>query len=88
MHGTNVNHILPYLIPSTYSGVTKVELYVDGGLVASDTSSPYNFVWDSAGVANGPHTLITKAYDQANNVGTSTSVTVTVNNVASVDTAP
>jgi uncharacterized repeat protein (TIGR02543 family) len=62
-------------------GVTKVELYIDGSLFATDTSSPYLFSWNTSSVSNSQHTLYTKAYDAANNVGTSNTITVTVNNI-------
>jgi hypothetical protein len=61
-------------------GVTRVELYVDGTLKATDTSTPYNFAWDTTTAANGSHSLLTKAYDAAGNVGTSSAVGVTVSN--------
>jgi hypothetical protein len=65
-------------------GVTRVELYVDGVQVTpADTSAPYEWSWNTTGVANGTRTLVTKAYDAANNIGTSAPVTVTVNNVSS-----
>ncbi len=59
--------------------VTKVEFYVDGNLVSTDTASPYAASWNTAGLtANSAHTLLVKAYDAANNVGTSTvNVTIT-----------
>jgi subtilisin family serine protease len=63
-------------------GVTRVELYVDGGLLGTDTSSPYQFSWNTASVANGSHSLQTRAYDAAGNVGSSAVVTVTVSNSA------
>jgi len=69
-------------------GVTKVELYVDGTLSNSDTTSPYTFTWNTATASNGSHTLSTKAYDALNNAGTSTSVTVTVSNTFVDTTAP
>ena len=69
-------------------GVTKVELYVDGTLKATDTSSPYSSTLDSTTLANGSHSLVAKAYDAANNIGTSTSVTFSINNATSGDTTP
>jgi hypothetical protein len=68
-------------------GVTKVELYVNGALYAADTASPYQFTWDTTLLANGSVTLQTKAYDAANNLGQSATVTVTVNNDAIAPTA-
>jgi beta-lactamase superfamily II metal-dependent hydrolase len=61
-------------------GVTKVEFYLDGVLKTTDTSSPYSWSWDTTGSGNGSHSLTTKAYDAAGNVGTSTAVSTTVNN--------
>jgi hypothetical protein len=63
-------------------GVTRVEFFVDGTLASTDTTSPYDFSWDTAGASNGSHTLMAKAYDAAGNVGTSATVSVTVNNSA------
>ena len=61
-------------------GVTKVEFWLDGALRTTDTSSPYSWSWDTTAFANSAHSLVTKAYDAAGNVGTSSTVTVTVNN--------
>jgi hypothetical protein len=59
-------------------GVTKVEFWLDGALRSHDVSAPYAWSWDTTTATNGAHTLVTKAYDAANNVGTSTTVNVTV----------
>ena len=61
-------------------GVTKVEFYLDGALKSTSTASPYSWSWDTTTAANGSHSLVSKAYDAANNVGTSATVTVTVSN--------
>ena len=68
-------------------GVTTVEFYVDNVLKNTDTSSPYSFAWDTTTYADGSHSLTSKAYDAAGNVGTSATVTVTVNNSAGPQTA-
>lgn len=60
--------------------VTKVEFYVDGTLKGTDTASPYAYSWDSTTATNGSHSLTTRAYDAANNVGTSAARNVTVDN--------
>lgn len=67
-------------------GVTRVEWYLDGALQGSATLAPYTFSWNTAGVADGSHTLSAKAYDAAGNVGTAPSVTVTVQNTPSTIT--
>ena len=61
-------------------GVSKVELYINGNLYASDSSSPYTFSWDTTKYANGNYTLTATAYDGSGNVGQSATVTVTVLN--------
>jgi hypothetical protein len=48
-------------------GVTRVDLYVDGTLVASETAAPYNFSWDTANVTKGMATIQVIAYDAAGN---------------------
>ena len=45
------------------------------------TTSPYVLLWDTTKSPNGTHTLQTKAYDAAGNVGLSPIVTVTVSNL-------
>jgi len=62
-------------------GVTRVELRVNGNLVATDTASPWQFAWNSTSVANGSVSLTATAYDAAGNSATSSPVTVAVNNV-------
>jgi hypothetical protein len=58
--------------------VVRVELYVDGQLIATDTSSPFSFSWNTKPLTKTQHTLQVKAYDAAGNVGTSGLITVTV----------
>jgi len=57
-------------------GVVKVDLYVDGALVSTSTSSPFTNRWNSRKAASGAHTLLCKAYDAAGNIGVSATVTV------------
>jgi hypothetical protein len=61
-------------------GVTKVEFYIDGALVGSDTTSPYSITYNSANLTNATHSLVAKAYDAAGNIGTSTAVSFSVSN--------
>ncbi|AZR74573.1 hypothetical protein BBF96_14960 [Anoxybacter fermentans] len=64
-------------------GVTQVKFFIDGVLVGTDTTAPYSISWDTTNYSNGDHNLVAKAYDAAGNVGTSSTVTVTVNNTNS-----
>lgn len=65
-------------------GVTKVELYINGVLYATDTASPYSFIWDTTTVADGTYTIAAYAYDAAGNVAQSSQIAVKVSNT--VDT--
>lgn len=70
------------------TGVSKVELWVNGALLATDTSAPYSFSWDTTRVNNGSASLQARAFDAAGNVATSSTVTVNVANAATADTTP
>jgi hypothetical protein len=59
--------------------IDKVEISLDGSLKMTDTSSPYNYSFDSKALTNGSHTLTAKAYDASGNTKTTT-ITVNVNN--------
>lgn len=61
-------------------GVLRVEVWLDGTLMATDTTAPYQFPWNTASVADGVHNLQSRAYDAAGNVGSSAVVSVTVTN--------
>jgi thermitase len=78
---STVSGIVPVNVSATDNiGVTKVELYAQGALVATDLTTPYGFSWDTTKIANGAASLIAKAYDAAGNVATSASLSVTVSN--------
>jgi len=60
-------------------GVTRVELYRDGGvLLATVSAAPFEAPWNTAGVTPGAHTLYAKAFDAAGNSATSSTIAVTV----------
>ncbi|HYX83332.1 MAG TPA: Ig-like domain-containing protein, partial [Gaiellales bacterium] len=70
--------------------IASVRFFVDGASLGSKTAptqaggSTYQWKWDTAAVAPGPHTLTAVATDAAGNQTTSAPVTVTVAN----DTTP
>jgi hypothetical protein len=64
-------------------GVTEVRFFVDGTLLGSDTTAPYELSWDSTAVADGAHELSARALDAAGNTGSSAAVSVTVDNASS-----
>jgi chitinase len=57
--------------------VASVAFYNGTSLLGTDASSPYTFSWTN--VAAGTYTLTTKATDNQGAVGTSASITITVN---------
>ena len=64
-------------------GVAGVQFQLDGASFgAEDTAAPYSVSWNTAGAANGSHTLTAVARDAAGNVATSAAVMVTVSNNA------
>lgn len=62
------------------SGIFRVDFWDETNLVGSTSTAPYTVSWNTKQVANGTHTLFTRAYDKCNNLGTSATVTLTVNN--------
>ncbi|HUS03022.1 MAG TPA: C1 family peptidase, partial [Chitinophagaceae bacterium] len=68
-------------------GVTSVTYKVDEAIVNTSTSSPYNFTWNTTGIASGSHTLTATAQDAAGNIGIS-SVVITVNTTVIIAPVP
>lgn len=69
-------------------GVSKVEFYVDGVLVGTDTAAAYSMTLDSTTLANGSHSLTAKAFDAAGNSATSTAVGFSISNTTADTTTP
>jgi regulation of enolase protein 1 (concanavalin A-like superfamily) len=63
--------------------VARVEILLDGTVVATDASAPYQFAWDTKTGPNAAYTLRARAVDTSGNAATSTAVQVTVNNTVS-----
>ncbi len=64
--------------------VANVAIQIDGNVVATDTSSPYSYNWDTANVTNGTHNITAIATDTSGLTAT-TNIQV---NVANADTTP
>lgn len=63
--------------------IAGVQFTLDGAnLSAEDTTSPYGVTWDTTAVSYGTHTLSATARDKAGNTTTSSTNTITVDNVA------
>lgn len=59
--------------------VSGVELYVNGPRLGTDTTTPYQFSWDTTDHPNGSITLVALAYDEAGNYAAAI-LTVVVDN--------
>jgi peptidoglycan/xylan/chitin deacetylase (PgdA/CDA1 family) len=60
------------------TGVASVKFYVDGVLVGTSTSAPWQFAWNTKKSTKGTHVLTVVATDRAGNSTTSAPVSVTV----------
>ena len=68
-------------------GVARVDLKVNGTTLATDTSAPFGFSWDTSKLPNGMASVVAVAFDAAGNSASST-VSVNVANIVVADTTP
>lgn len=66
-------------------GVKSVSLTVDGAVIGTITTSPYNFSWNTTNTTDGTHSLSAIAEDAAGNTKTST---ITVAKNTTITTLP
>lgn len=79
--GASASGTVAVLVNATDNvAVTRVNLLIDGAVIAMDTSAPYNFSFDSTHFSNGTHSLSAQAFDAQGNMGTSTLVSIVINN--------
>ncbi|MDO8537968.1 MAG: Ig-like domain-containing protein [archaeon] len=63
------------------SGIAGVQFKLDGANIGSeDTILPFEISWDSTTATNGSHIITAVARDIAGNTGTSSAITITVDN--------
>jgi hypothetical protein len=62
------------------NGVHKIEVLVDGAVITTLETAPYEYSWDSNSVPDGEHTVTVIAYDQSGNKQTA-EIKVIVKNV-------
>lgn len=64
--------------------VSRVDFYIDGAFLSSDSDSPYEAFWSVNKLTPlGPHTLFARAFDRAENSGQSDVITVSVREIGS-----
>lgn len=86
-NGSTVSGLLAVNVTASDNvGVTRVDLKLNGSVIATDTASPFGFSLDTTQLPNGSATLVAVAQDAAGNAGSSAPVAVTVSNT--VATAP
>src|SRR5438552_2375934 len=68
--------------------VSRVDFYVDGNSIGSDSAAPYSVSWNTTSTNNGSHTLTAVATDNLGVRWNSDPVTVTVSNGPPPDTTP
>jgi hypothetical protein len=87
--GGTVSGIVPVSVSAADNvGVTKVELWVGGVLLASDTVAPWSFSWDTTKIANATYAMNARAYDAVGHMTSSAYVNVTVANGTLSTTTP
>lgn len=86
--GGTVSGLVPVDVSAADNvGVVRVDLLVNDTAIASDTTMPFGFSWDSKSVPDGQARLVAYAYDAAGNYAASNVTTVSVANTPD-NTAP
>ncbi len=70
------------------SGIQRVEISVDGTTVSNDTTSPYEYSWDTVSEDNGQHVIVIKAVDNAGNTYEMKYIVTVYNAETSTPTTP
>ena len=71
--------------------IDRVEFFANGNKIGTDFVAPYNIIWDSTIISDGPVTLTARAVDIGFNSATTPGRTVTVDNTApnaTIDSGP
>jgi len=66
-------------LASHSSSIDRVEFYIDDSISSFDTTSPYTSTWDTTSVADGPHKIRARAYNN-NGKSSDSEIEVTVRN--------
>lgn len=62
------------------SDINRLELWIDGDSLTTDSIPPYSFSWITNNFENGSHSLLIKAFDNSGNQSESEAITVNVTN--------
>ncbi len=79
---SSVSGIIDILVIATDNvGVQKVIYYINSGVLATVSASPFSHKLDTTTMSNGTYTLIAEAYDFSGNKGASNEVSFNINNI-------
>lgn len=78
--GTTLSGVVPVFAEVNDPAITdRVEFFIDGSLVATDSDPDYIYNWTTTGLpANSVHTIFVRAFDLTGQAVTSPTITVTV----------
>ncbi len=86
--GSTVKGVISIVVSATDdTGVAQVNCYLDGSLLGSRSKASATFSLDTTKLSNAVHTLVAHAYDTSGNIGTSSTISFTVQNTVDT-TAP
>lgn len=77
-HAVLHNQITLSASPSSGNPISKIEFYSGSSKLGEDSSAPYSLSWNTTAVISGAHQLSAKIIDNINNVASSPTVAVTV----------
>lgn len=81
-NGATLSGTIQVMVTATDNvGVIQVDFYLDGSFAGTNIIAPFTSTWDTTQEADGSHVLQARAKDAAGNAGSSSSITVTVDNV-------
>ena len=79
--GSTVSGTITVIASATGSNaIASIEIDLDGARLGIASKAQFSQAWDTTSVANGPHALTAIAIDSAGVTGTSSAISVTVNN--------
>ncbi len=78
------DEVLVGVVTSDANGIAKVEFLIDGAVVATSTSSPWDRQLNMREVSEGRHQLQVRSYDPTGNNGISAPLEITVDHTAPV----
>ncbi len=63
-----------------YASGSYVEFYLDGALLATDSTAPYSVTWSTTTTSDGAHTLSARGFDSSGTGGAASAISLTVDN--------